>query len=133
MAGLWTKPLPPQDKYNAGQKLFAVHVLLATSAIIGSGLVMTFHLGSARTVAAAILVHELAIGLTLLGVAVHFTMAALLADERPALASMVTGRIDYEHAKHHSPKWVERLEAVPSNVAPHGRAGACPPPRGESK
>lgn len=113
MAGMWRKPLPPQDKYNAGQKLFAVHVLLATSAIIGSGLVMTFHLGSGRTVAAAILVHELAIGLTLLGVAVHFTMAALLADERPALASMVTGRIDYEHAKHHSPKWVERLEAVP--------------------
>ena len=114
MAGLWTKPLPPQDKYNAGQKLFAVHVLLATSAIIGSGLVMTFHLGSGRAVAAAILVHELAIGLTILGVAIHFTMAALLAEERPALASMVTGRIDYEHAKHHCPKWVERLEAVPS-------------------
>ena len=39
---------------------------------------MTFHLGSAGAVSAAILVHELAIGLTLLGVAVHFTMAALL-------------------------------------------------------
>lgn len=109
MAGLWGRPLPPQDKYNAGQKLFAVHVLLATSAIIGSGLVMTFHLGSATAVAAAILVHKLAIGLTLLGVAVHFTMAAVLREERPALKSMITGRIDYQHAKHHSPKWVARV------------------------
>ena len=128
LAGLWRKPLPPQDKYNAGQKLFAVHVLLATSAIIGSGLVMTFHLGSGAVVAAAIMVHGLAVGLTLLGVAVHFTMAALLADERPALESMITGRIDYQHAKHHSPKWVERLEAAPSHDAPAGSTGGYPPP-----
>ena len=94
---------------------------------------MTFHLGSGRAVAAAILVHELAIGLTILGVAIHFTMAALLAEERPALASMVTGRIDYQHARHHCPKWVERLEADPSHDVPHGSAGAGPPLRGESK
>jgi len=113
MMGLAPQPLPPQDKYNAGQKLFAVAVLVGTTFIIGSGLVMTLHLGSAGAVAMAILVHKLAIVLMLVGVGVHLTMAAVIADERPALKSMVTGHIDYDHARHHSPKWVARLEKVP--------------------
>jgi sulfite dehydrogenase (quinone) subunit SoeB len=109
LVGLWSRPLPPQDKYNAGQKAFAVFVLVATSVIIGSGLVMTFHLGSAPLVSAAILVHQVAIGLAVVGLAVHLTMAAVIAEERPALRSMVTGRIELEHARHHSPKWVAKL------------------------
>ena len=109
MAGLRRQPLPPQDKYNAGQKLFAILVLVATTLVIASGLVMTFHLGSADVVAGAIVVHKLAIALVLLGVAVHLTMAAVIAEERPALRSMFTGHIDYQHAKHHSPKWVAEL------------------------
>ena len=110
MAGLRKQPLPPQDKYNAGQKLFAILVLLGTALIIGSGLVMTFHVGTAGVVASAVVVHELAIALVLLGVAIHVTMAAVIAEERPALRSMVTGRIEYLHAKHHSPKWVAELD-----------------------
>ncbi len=110
MAGLRAQPLPPQDKYNAGQKLFAILVLLATTLIIASGLVMTFHLGAAGVVAGAMVVHKLAIALVLLGVAIHVTMAAVIAEERPALRSMITGRIDYLHARHHSPNWVAGLD-----------------------
>jgi formate dehydrogenase gamma subunit len=106
MAGLRRQPLPPQDKYNAGQKVFAIFVLLATTAIIASGLVMTLHLGSPGAVAAAILIHKLSIALVVAGLAIHVTMAAVIADERPALKSMITGRIDSRHARHHSPKWV---------------------------
>jgi formate dehydrogenase gamma subunit len=109
MAGFWKKPLPPQDKYNAGQKLFAVFVLVATTAVIASGAVMTFHLGPTDVVAGAILVHKLAIALVLVGLGVHLTMAAVIADERPALKSMITGTIDARHAVHHSPKWVAKL------------------------
>jgi sulfite dehydrogenase (quinone) subunit SoeB len=110
MAGLRRQPLPPQDKYNAGQKLFAIFVLVATSMIIASGLVMVAHVGPPGAVAAAILVHELSIALVVAGLAIHVTMAAVIADERPALRSMITGRIDYHHAAHHSPKWVAELE-----------------------
>jgi len=115
MAGLVRQPLPPQDKYNAGQKLFAVFVLVATTAIVASGLVMTFHLGPPAVVAAAILAHKLSIALVVAGLAVHVTMAAVIADERPALRSMITGSIDYHHARHHSPKWVARV--VPESLA----------------
>jgi sulfite dehydrogenase (quinone) subunit SoeB len=110
IAGMGKRSLPPQDKYNAGQKMFALFVLVATSAIVGTGLVMTFHLGPAPVVAAAAVVHGLAIALVAAGLAVHLTMAAVIAEERPALRSMVTGRIDSEHARHHSPKWVAKLE-----------------------
>lgn len=106
-----SESLPKQDKYNAGQKLFAMAVLLGTSAIIITGVIMTFHLGSAALVAASIVAHKLAIAVTLLGAAVHVTMAAILREERPALKSMVFGDVDFDYAKHHNKKWVEEIEA----------------------
>jgi formate dehydrogenase gamma subunit len=109
MLGIGNKKLPPQDKYNAGQKVFAISALAGTATIIGSGVVMTFHIGSAPVVAAAILVHKLAVGLALVGVAVHITMAAIMKEERPALVSMIKGEIDRRHAEHHSSKWVEEV------------------------
>jgi formate dehydrogenase gamma subunit len=109
MLGLARQPLPPQDKYNAGQKLFAISAILGTATIIATGLIMTFHLGSSAVVAAAILGHKLAIALALLGVAVHFTMAAVIAEERPALKSMLTGHVAATHAAEHSALWVEEL------------------------
>ena len=36
-------------------------------------------------------------------------MAAVIAEERPALKSMLTGRIDTRHAVAHSPLWVEEI------------------------
>jgi len=110
MLGLSRGPLPPQDKYNAGQKAFAFSALLGTSVIIASGVMMTFHLGSPEVVRAAIMVHKLAILLALVGLAVHITMAAIIEEERPALKSMLTGQVPRAHAEHHSRKWIEELE-----------------------
>lgn len=107
--GLSNAPLPPQDKYNAGQKAFAASALAGTTVIIASGVIMTFHLGPAALVNAMILVHKLAIALALIGLAVHITMAALVRDERPALKSMLTGRVSADHARTHATRWVEEL------------------------
>lgn len=109
MLGIGSKTLPPQDKYNAGQKVFAISAIVGTAAIIGSGLVMVFHIGSAPVVAVAILVHKVMVGVALMGVAVHITMAAIMKEERPALVSMIKGQIDRHHAEQHSSKWVEEL------------------------
>jgi formate dehydrogenase gamma subunit len=107
--GMSREPLPPQDKYNAGQKVFAVTALVGTAVIILSGIILAFHLGPAPLVSAMILVHKLAIALALAGLAVHITMAALVRDERPALKSMLTGRVSREHAETHASRWVEEL------------------------
>ena len=109
MLGLARQPLPPQGKYNGGQKIFALTAVLGTATIIGTGLVMTFHLGSSTFVATAIIAHKLAVALALIGLAVHFTMAAVIAEERPALKSMITGRVATQHAAEHSALWVEEL------------------------
>jgi formate dehydrogenase gamma subunit len=110
MLGLTKKPLPPQDKYNAGQKMFAISALAGTTTIIATGLVMTFHIGPPELVSSAILLHKLAIMLALVGVAVHITMAAIIVEERPALKSMITGYVDRHHAESHATKWVDELE-----------------------
>jgi cytochrome b subunit of formate dehydrogenase len=104
------RELPPQDKYNAGQKLFAISVLVATTLIITSGLVMGLHLGPPGAVAAAILVHKLAIMLVLVGLSLHLTMALIMREERPALRGMLKGEIDYDHAITHAEKWAAKLE-----------------------
>jgi sulfite dehydrogenase (quinone) subunit SoeB len=118
--GLTTQKLPKQDKYNAGQKLFAASALAGTATIIASGVVMTFHLGPAPLVSAMILVHKLAIALALVGLAVHITMAALVREERPALASMITGRVSREHAMSHATRWAEEV------ASENGHDGAKP-------
>jgi formate dehydrogenase gamma subunit len=125
LAWMWIKPLvllglrdetdlPPQDKYNFGQKLFAISAMSGTAIIIASGLVMTFHLGDAPVVRTAIMIHKLAVMLALVGIAVHVTMAAILVEERPALWSMIVGQIDRRHAQERSAKWVAQLESQPS-------------------
>jgi sulfite dehydrogenase (quinone) subunit SoeB len=107
LLGRSSGPLPPQDKYNAGQKLFALSALAGTTLIIASGLVMTFHWGPPEVVRAAILLHKLAILLALVGLALHITMAAIIVEERPALRSMLSGKVERQHALHHSARWVE--------------------------
>lgn len=110
MLGLGRQPLPPQDKYNAGQKIFAITALAGTATIIATGLVMALHLGGANVIATAILLHKLAIAFAILGVSVHITMAAIIREERPALRSMVTGKIERAHAETHNARWVEEHE-----------------------
>jgi formate dehydrogenase gamma subunit len=123
MLGLSRRPLPPQDKYNAGQKLFALSALTGTTVIIGTGLVMTFHLGPPEVIRAAILAHKLAVLLALAGLAVHITMAAIIAEERPALRSMVNGEVDLEHAEHHSRKWVDEVNEINRRNTPTAEGG----------
>lgn len=121
--GLSSVPLPPQDKYNAGQKAFAASALAGTAVIIASGVIMTFHLGPASLVNAMILIHKLAIALALVGLAVHITMAALVRDERPALKSMLTGRVSLDHARTHATRWVEEIARESHNGDTNPRSG----------
>ncbi len=110
MLGIHGEPLPPQDKYNAGQKLFALFVLVGTALIILTGLIMAFHLGSTTLVAACIFVHKLLVAMVLVGLSVHVIMAAIMREERPALWSMFTGRVSRPFAESHNAKWVQEYD-----------------------
>jgi cytochrome b subunit of formate dehydrogenase len=118
MVGLSRAGLPPQDKYNAGQKLFAAAVLGLVSVVIASGAAIALHLGPPEAVSAAIVAHGLAVGLLLAGLGVHFTMAAVISEERPALWSMLTGSISRSHAESHYARWAAEVLARQGPRAP---------------
>lgn len=100
--------LPPQDKYNAGQKLFGLVVALGTTALLASGLIM---LAAPGTLAHwAVVVHYAGMAAMLVGVMVHVFMTTMLPSERPTLLSMLHGWIPSDHAQANNQIWWERQQ-----------------------
>ncbi|MEN8238609.1 MAG: cytochrome b/b6 domain-containing protein, partial [Actinomycetota bacterium] len=98
-------PLPDQGAYNAGQKAFGVVVLFGSVIIGASGLLMWFGTGGGNLSRALVLIHLIAVGVVIAFFFVHFSMAALITEERPALVSMVTGEVDADYVEHHHAEW----------------------------
>jgi formate dehydrogenase gamma subunit len=100
-------PLPDQGAYNAGQKAFGIVVLLGASVIGLSGLLMWFGTGGGPLSRAMVFIHLITVGIVIAFFFVHFAMAALITEERPALVSMVKGEIDADYVQHHHTEWYD--------------------------
>jgi cytochrome b subunit of formate dehydrogenase len=90
------KRLPPQDAYNAGQKVYS-YVVIGGIFLIGlSGLVMTFsrYIPWKWLVQWAPPVHFGVVGAVFAGVIVHVYMGAVFPEERSAFFSMFTGNVN---------------------------------------
>jgi len=110
--------LPPQDDYNAGQKMFSYVVFFGIIAIIISGFIMTFSPQVMRLTGGmqwiiqwAMPVHFTAVGLVVAGLVIHIYMGALFPEERPAFFSMFSGKVNALYAYLHHRKWYERYVA----------------------
>ena len=101
--------LPPQGSYNAGQKAFGILGILASTLIMATGLIMTFHPLPQIWVSWSIVVHFLAVGMVFAGLFVHIYMAAFMPNERPAFFSMFSGQVDAQYAYHHHYKWYQQV------------------------
>jgi len=99
------EPLPPQDSYNAGQKLFALLVYAMIPIIMITGLIMAFHLGSTALVGWAVVLHFAAVGLVVSGLIIHVYMGAVFPEEKAAFFSMLTGMVSELYAYRHHFKW----------------------------
>jgi len=101
--------LPPQDAYNAGQKLYGYVVILGTVVIGVTGLIMTFsQIFPAEMrwlVQWARPLHFGAVGAVVAGLIVHVYMAAFFPEEKSAFFSMFTGEVDALYARLHHSKW----------------------------
>jgi uncharacterized protein len=104
--------LPPQGAYNAGQKAFGATVLVGGTVIALTGVLMVVGTGGGELARWMVLLHLLAVGAVMAFFFVHFTMAALIKEERPALKSMVSGAVDEEYAEHHHAEWYEANAAA---------------------
>lgn len=100
------KKLPPQDAYNAGQKLYMYVVILGTLGIMLSGPVMVF-----KTIFPPIVkqiaqpVHFLSVFAIVAGLMVHVYMGAVFPEEKEAFFSMFSGKVSAWYAKSHHEKW----------------------------
>ncbi len=107
--------LPPQDAYNAGQKIYSYVVVLGTVAIGITGLIMTYSEvipNSLRwLVQWSMPIHFLAVSTVFAGVIIHVYMGAIMPEERQAFFSMFNGKVSALYAYLHHRKWYERKMA----------------------
>jgi formate dehydrogenase subunit gamma len=103
------QPLPPQDAYNAGQKLYMYVVILGTLGIILSGVVMTFHEVFQTWVKQwAQPVHWVSVFSIVAGLIIHVYMGAVFPEEKEAFFSMFSGKVSAWYARAHHEKWYWR-------------------------
>ncbi|HEY4690562.1 MAG TPA: cytochrome b/b6 domain-containing protein [Anaerolineae bacterium] len=107
--------LPPQDAYNAGQKLYGYVVILGTVTIGLTGLIMTFSTlfppEMRWIVQWARPFHFGAAGLVVAGLIIHVYMAAFFPEEKSAFFSMIHGEVDALYARLHHKKWYDEKVA----------------------
>lgn len=120
VAGGYLAPLvkgdvPPQGKYNAGQKMLGWMVIVFSCALAASGLVMIFYESFPPGVVRWMyLVHSFSGVFLGCGVIVHFYLAAINPSSRGELKTMLgNGYIEEDFARHHNEKWYRKMTAKP--------------------
>ena len=104
--------VPPMGKYNSGQKLFGIFVLIGGSLLILSGWILWGfpHAMPRGFVALMGNVHLIAGIVLTLFLCVHLFLGIYMFDDFKAM--ILHGKIPYEEAKEMSPLWVEK-ETIP--------------------
>lgn len=104
--------LPPQDAYNAGQKLYSYVVFVGTFFIGLTGMIMTYSeqipTDFQWVIQWSMPLHFLAVGITFAGVIIHVYMGAIFPEERSAFFSMFSGKVSGLYAYLHHRKWYLR-------------------------
>lgn len=98
-------PLPPVGKFNAGQKVDFMLVMVAIPTFAASGAVMWLAPG----VLLAWYVHLATFAVCAPMLALHLFMATVHPSTRHALRGMVVGTVSREWAEHHHDAWAARV------------------------
>jgi len=98
--------LPEVGKFNAGQKLNMLIVMILGTTFAVSGLLMWFLDG----VLLAWIIHAVAFLIVLFVVSGHVYMAILHPSTRPSFWAIINGNVDREWANHHHPQWLKDME-----------------------
>ena len=104
--------MPPQDKYNTGQKLFYLVVVVCMAGFIVTGLIMWFGKGIMPLWAFrwSVFLHDLctiAYGAFFL---VHFMLSVMHPLMKGAIDGMLFGWMPEDYVKHHHAKYYEGLQ-----------------------
>ncbi len=115
-------PLPPQGRFNAGQKLNTMLTAAAVVGFIGTGAVMWQGERLLPSLAAAcdqwhvwlmFLLGPLVLG--------HMAMALLVPSTRPALRGMVLGTVRLDFARRRHARWADAVAPMSGGESPSPR------------
>lgn len=96
--------VPPMGKYNPGQKLYYLVILLAGIAIAASGFAIWFMKDDGNIMLLSHLIHNVAFVIFVIVVPVHIYLGTLA--NPGTFRIMVTGTMPLETAKKRHPKWI---------------------------
>jgi cytochrome b subunit of formate dehydrogenase len=115
------KPLPPQGRFNAGQKLNTIAVAAATVGFTVTGFLMWqgAHLPTSLSEAADTW-HLLLMVAMMPLIAGHLILALLLPSTRPALRGVFVGTVRLDFASRRHAKWVAASEGATSGETTPG-------------
>ncbi|MBI5814783.1 MAG: cytochrome b/b6 domain-containing protein [Nitrospinae bacterium] len=97
--------LPAEDKFNPGQKVWAIIAISGSVTLVLSGVVIWMF----ESAILGLFIHTsltVVMAITLSG---HVFMALINRDTRPGIGSIIDGEVDAEWAMHHHPLWMERM------------------------
>ncbi len=97
--------VPPMGKYNPGQKLYYLAIVLAGIAIAASGLGMWLMKENTSLMLLSHIVHNIAFVIFVIAVPVHIYLGTLANPGTFKL--MVSGTLPLEEAKRRYPKWMK--------------------------
>jgi len=100
--------MPPQGKYNAGQKFNALTQIIAFWLFILTGLIMWFGKGAVprEVFMGSVILHDLSVLATVLLFMLHLYLVAVHPLMRESITAMFEGTVTEEFAKEHHGKWL---------------------------
>ena len=105
--------MPPQDKFNTGQKLFYLTVVICMVGFIVTGLIMWFGKGivPAWMFQWSVFLHDLCTIAYAAFFLVHFVLSVMHPLMKGAINGMLFGWMPEEYVKHHHAKYYQELQA----------------------
>ncbi|TRM11972.1 hypothetical protein FH966_09905 [Lentibacillus cibarius] len=102
--------MPPQQKYNTGQKMFYLFALVFGFLLVISGFILWFGWFSETTGLVMLFIHDVSAVLLTLFFFVHVYLVVFHPVERTSFNAMATGYMDKEYAEHHHELWYKEVE-----------------------
>lgn len=103
--------MPPQQKYNTGQKMFYLFAVVFGFLLAVSGIILWFSWFSPVVGLVMLFIHDLSAVLLTLFFFVHVYLVALHPNERTSFNAMTTGYMDRKYAEGHHELWYKEVES----------------------
>nr|WP_295969976.1 cytochrome b/b6 domain-containing protein [uncultured Bacillus sp.] len=100
--------MPPQAKYNTGQKMYYLFALVFGFLLAVSGFALWFDWFTGAAGVFMVIIHDISALAIALFFCVHVYLSVFHPRERVSFNAMVTGYMDSEYAEHHHELWYKK-------------------------